>query len=336
MDMSEKLRLMLQEDDDFYALEALRLEEQRVLRSTPTPEATSQSASKSTTSPQTTSAIENDVELGSSCFIEVPCRTKTDHFPGFMSRSALFRAAQTSNLVEERPVQIPSQECSIQVLGPRLSMRDKAVWEIAIQLAKEKSIDMSQPFEISLREFVRRLGETDTSGAGLESIWQCLVRLSLARISFEIKGYCTGQGSIFSTAIKRNGICYVRLNPDFVAPALTRDIQFKINTPRRNSLAMPLAQWLHDFYSTHEQLNRGNDIKYLRNLCGYSGPKRNFPAKLHSAMTELWKAAPELIQSFELIKSTRDSDDWLLKVTRGAETPRFEQPAIAKRSWLEL
>lgn len=336
MDMSEKLRLMLQEDEDFYALEALRLEEQRVLRSTPTPEATSQSASKSTTSPQTTSEVENDVELGSLCFIEVPCRTKTDHFPGFMSRSALFRAAQTSNLVEDQPLQIPAQGCSIQVLGPRLSMRDKAVWEIAIQLAKETSIDMSQPFEISLREFVRRLGETDTSGAGLDSIWQCLRRLSLARISFDIKGQCTGHGSIFSTAIKRDGVCYVRLNPDFVAPALARDLQFKFDSPRRNSLAMPLAQWLHDFFSTHDQLKRDMDIKYLRNLCGYCGPKRNFPAKLKSAMTELSNAAPGLIQSFELIKAARDSDQWLLKVTRGSETPRFELPAIAKRGRLAL
>lgn len=336
MDMSEKLRLMQQEDEEFYGLEALRLEKERIFPSLSTPEATSKSTTKCTTSPKTTSAIENDAEVGSACFVVVPNRAKTDHFPGFMSRSALFRAAQTSNLVEEQPVQIPAQGCSIQVLGPRLSMRDKAVWEIAIQLAKETSIDMSQPFTISLREFVRRLGETDTSGAGLESIWQCLRRLSLARISFDIKGHCTGHGSIFSTAIKRAGVCYVRLNPDFVAQALTRDIQFKIDSPRRNSLAMHLAQWLHDFFSTHDPFKRDMDIAYLRNLCGYSGPKRNFPAKLQSAMTELSKAAPGLIQSFELIKATRDSDQWLLKVTRGSEIPRFELPAIAKRGRLAL
>jgi hypothetical protein len=328
MDWAEREKQLMAEESDFYRRESERLEREKLALQ-------NQSAATHIRQVDPDMSVQNavipsspepDIELP---FVEVPNKKKPDHFPAFMSRSALFRASQATATKFDEITETPSQGSTIRVLGPRLSMRDKAVWEIAIQLAKEESVDMSQAFQVSLREFVRRLGEKDTGGAGLASIWECLERLALARIAFDIKGQCSGLGSILSTAVKNDGHCYLRLNPDFVCPALTTDLQFRFNSQRRNSLAMPLAQWLHDFFSTHTT-SRDIDLAYLKSLCGYVGENKNFVVKLRKAMAELASSAPTLIAKFEIIKTGRDSEKWILRVVKGTEQPQFDQPQHVK------
>jgi hypothetical protein len=328
MDWAEREKQLMAEESDFYRRESERLEREKLALQ-------NQSVSAPLLQLDPDISVQEAVTPSTSTpdtglpFVEVPNKEKPDHFPAFMSRSALFRASQATETNFDEITEIPSQDSTIRVLGPRLSMRDKAVWEIAIQLAKEESVDMSQAFQVSLRDFVRRLGEKDTGGAGLASVWGCLQRLALARITFDIKGQCSGLGSILSTAVKSGGHCYLRLNPDFVCPALTTGLQFRLNSQRRNSLAMPLAQWLHDFYSTHTK-SRDIDLAYLKNLCGYVGENKNFVVKLRKAMGELATSAPTLIAKFEIIKRGRDSEKWILRVVKGTELPQFDQPQHVK------
>lgn len=330
MQKDDAIQKLLEEDEAFYRQDALRLDARQSaqtidLENVPTPDAPSRVHSmKAPAMPVAVVAILNDDEQAAEP-IPFPHRDKPQHFPAFMARSAMFRAGRSQGNPSETPSEIHAQGCSISMSGPRLAMRDKAVWEVALQLAKEASSDMSRPFEVSLREFARRMGETDMGGNGLDSIWQCLKRLCLVRIEFQIRGQCSGVGSMLATATKRDGRCYLRLNPDFALPALAHDKQFRIRSARRNSLSMALAQWMHDFLSTHST-SRDLDLGYLRSLCGYDGPKRNFAAKLRSAMAELATRAPELVAAFEVEQSGRNSDGWKLKVVRGPELPEFTMP----------
>ena len=136
---------------------------------------------------------------------------------------------------------------------------------------------------------------------------------------------------MLSTAIKRADRFYLRINPDFALPAMTGDKQFRIRSQRRRGLSTALAQWLHDFFSTH-QTARDMDLGYLRGLCGYDGAKRNFPAKLRAAMEELSKDVPDVIASFTIDRIGKDGDSWMLKIIRGPEKPEFVMPKIAAKT----
>lgn len=256
---------------------------------------------------------------------EIPHRDKPDYFPAFMSRSAMFKAGRASEDMSTF-IEFPAQGCTLRCRGPRLTMKDKHVWETAIQIAKESSPGLSSSFEIGLRDFARRMGHKDFCSKTLTPIWDSLERLACARIEFDIPGQCSGVGSMLSTAVKRDNRFYLRLNPDFALPALMGDKQFKIRSERRAKLSSALAQWLHDFYSTHSAA-RDLDLGYLRELCGYDSIPRNFPNKLDQAMKELSDIAPELIASFEIIKVGRDSDLWTLRALRGPEGASYKMPA---------
>lgn len=251
----------------------------------------------------------------------VPRKKNPNHFPGFIARSALFRVS-TSRERFGAPTAVKAQGCALTLTGPKLGMRDKHVWEIAIQIAKARAGDVGDAFEIELSDFASRMGLKSKGGRVLDAIWDSLERIALARVEFQIGEKCKGVGSLLATAARENGRIYLRLNPDFALPALLGDKQFLFDQARRSSLPTALSQWLHDFFSTHS-IARDLDVGYLRNLCGYEGVARNFPGKLREAMETLMEAAPGLVASFVLDKSARDSESWKLKVEFGAEKPSF-------------
>lgn len=255
----------------------------------------------------------------------MPHKSRPAHFPGFIARSAMFRVTRQNKILPQL-TQISIAGGSMSICGPLLCMRDKAVWETAIQIAKERANNVGEAFDIELRDFARRMGSSDHSGKALDSIWASLERLAQVRVEFEIiKEKCKGIGSLLASAIKTGGRAYVRLNPDFALAALVGGKQFRFNTARRNALPSSLAQWLHDYYTTHK-IAEEVDLKYLRGLCGYDGVARNFPTKLREAMDELTNAAPSLIESYSVIDTTRSSDAWKLLVVFGSETPEFLPP----------
>jgi len=253
----------------------------------------------------------------------VPRKANPRHFPGFIARSALFRASP-SNDWHAQPTPVKAQGCKLVLSGPKLGMRDKHVWETAIQIAKERSTNVGDAFEIELRDFVRRMGSADFGGRALASIWESLQRLALCRVEFEIGDTCKGVGSLLATACRDGACLYLRLNADFAIPALLGDKQFLFDQARRKALPYALSQWLHDFFSTHKQA-RDMDLLYLRELCGYEGSPRNFPARLREAMRALIATAPELISSFEIDETGRSSDGWILRVVHGNDKPSFIQ-----------
>jgi len=253
----------------------------------------------------------------------VPHKKNPRNFPGFIARSAMFRASNTNEYFAQ-PTPVRAQGCTLMLSGPKLGMRDKHVWETAIQIAKERAPNIAEAFEIELRDFARRMGSTNHCGRALASIWESLERLAGCRVEFEIGDSCKGIGSLLATAFRESGHLYLRLNPDLAIPALLGDKQFLFDQGRRRALPYALSQWLHDFFSTHKQ-SRDMDLLYLRELCGYDGSPRNFPSKLRSAMDALVAAAPGLVASFEIDETGRCSDGWKLRVVLGHEKPSFLQ-----------
>jgi hypothetical protein len=148
--------------------------------------------------------------------IPFPYADMPEHFPGFIARSALFQAGRPGGGDETEFRHVKSQKgYSVTVSGPRLTMRDKRVWEIAMQIAKEASSDMCQAFEIALSDFAARMGLADRSAKTLNSIWGSLQRLSQVRVSFKLPAGHEGSGSLLATAVKIKGRTYLRVNPDF-------------------------------------------------------------------------------------------------------------------------
>jgi hypothetical protein len=276
----------------------------------------------STSSPQPYPA--HSVGICASAVVRaVPHKKNPRNFPGFIARSAMFRVSNTNEYFTQ-PTPVRAQGCTLMLSGPKLGMRDKHVWETAIQIAKERTPNIGEVFEIELRDFARRMGSSNHCGRALTSIWESLEKLARCRVEFEIDDSCKGIGSLLATAFREDGRLYLRLNPDFAIPALLGDKQFLFDQSRRRALPYALSQWLHDFFSTHKQ-SRDIDLHYLRELCGYDGSPRNFPGRLRSAMDALVAAAPGLVVAFEIEETGRCSDGWLLRVRLGNEKPSFLQ-----------
>ena len=252
---------------------------------------------------------------------QVPRKSNPKNFPGFIARSAMFRASNADECFTQ-PTTVRAQGCILKLSGPKLGMRDKHVWETAIQIAKERAPHIGESFQIELRDFARRMGSKNHCGRALAAIWESLERLARCRVEFEIGDSCKGVGSLLATAYRDGGSLYLRLNPDFTIPALLGDKQFLFDQSRRRALPFALSQWLHDFFSTHQQ-SKDMDLLYLRELCGYDGCSRNFPSRLRVAMHALIAVAPELVASFEIEEIGRCSDAWKLRVVLGVHKPSF-------------
>lgn len=256
----------------------------------------------------------------------IPHKRKSLNFPAFIPRSPMFRASAAEGDFLTFTA-IPCASGNVEMLGPKLNMRDKQVWEIAIQLAKERAEGIGARFEVELREFARRMGQEHPNALALQSIWRSLERLAAARVKFNIgKGQCKGIGSLIATAACIDGKRFIRLNPDFALPALRCDYQFAFNAPRRATLSTSLARWLHDYFSTHTKAHPV-DLRYLRTLCGFEAAPRNFPGKLVAAMDELVSQAPGVVASYAISKPTKCADSWILTTTLGAEKRIFAKPA---------
>ena len=254
-----------------------------------------------------------------------PHRNKLDHFPAFMARSALFRVGRGHSMQPTSWEVKSPNGYQLTATGPRLSMRDKLVWEVAIQLAKKSDEDMEHAFEVSLSDFAKSMGLADRSGKTLNSIWDHLNRLCQVRLAFRLPSGHEGAGSLLATAIKKDGGFYLRVNADFALPAFSHEKQFRIQTSRRMKLTSTLAQWLHDFLSTHST-TYDLTLSYVRDLCGYEGEAKKFPRLLREALTELGASVPELVAGSSIEGSERSSDHWIVKIQRGSEKPQFIMP----------
>lgn len=267
--------------------------------------------------------------------IPLPHAKKLDYFPALFSRSALFRVGGA----DEDPdafagpaaaIAIPAQGAvNLTLSGPWPRMRDKEVWEVALQLAKEAQ-DPSAPIRISLSDCAARLGRSDRSASTLDSIWRSLRRLALCRIEFDLPSAPMGRlgGNLLQAAREVGKRREIEVDLAFANKLLADESQFAINRQRRSLLSTALARWLHDFMSTHTTKEAAFvfEIRYLRELCGYGANKKRFPAALELALKELAQKAPEVLAGYAINKLGKSSDDWTGEVSSGSEKRLFQLP----------
>ena len=260
----------------------------------------------------------------------IPLAAELWHFPSMFARSAIFRVGRDKGLV------LPAQEIAtyarLQVVfeGPRLTMRDKRIWELAVAAAKRHGFS-GEEFELSLSSLARALGAAPT-GAALRSIGASLKKLTEARIKYVIDERARGDAALLGSFSKRPGSgWWASLDPGLQA-ALFEDLQFPTNLARRERLSTDLARWLHDFFATHKKgYEEGIPVETLRRLCGYDSEACHFPKFLRGALTELTEVAPELIAAFRIQPVGRHGKNWKAFVTRGSEVAAFKLPAEDER-----
>lgn len=274
---------------------------------------------------------------GCPCVV-LPHAAKHDLFPAIFSRSALFRVsgaddpARAPNASDPAVVVEAQGGVNLRLKGPWPRMRDKAVWEVALEMAKA-SPDAAAPIPVSLSQFAARLGYADKGSDNLEWIWTSLRRLSFCQVEFDLPSSPGPRlvGKLLAAARETQFGKEIEIAPAFAARLLDEDFQFAIDRSRRATLSTALARWLHDFLSTHSSQSRPFDVPYLRALCGYGGEKKRFPSELEIALGELARKAPGILASYAFAKPTRSSDGWTVSLVCGAEKRRFEQPKPAPK-----
>ena len=206
--------------------------------------------------------------------------------------------------------------------GPRLGMRDKRVWEVALRAAKEQG-SAGVEFALSASDIGKALG-AGGSGRALNSVGASLRRLAKARLDYAAPGGCRGAAALLGSARKASSGWRVSLDPGLV-PLLGEDKQFRMDAGRREGLSTDLAKWMHDFMSTHRKgFEAGFSVPDLAGLCGWRGDAAQFPSSLAEALKELRGKCPELVAGFETKRAKRDSSSWRVRVDKGPESEDFE------------
>jgi hypothetical protein len=271
--------------------------------------------------------------------VVLPHAAKLDLVPAIFSRSALFRVGGADDPAVPAPAGQPAIAIEAQggihftLSGPWPRMRDKAVWEVALEMAKAAP-DAAALLRVGLSEFAERLGYADKGGDTLKWIGDSLRRLSHCRVEFDSPSASGPRlaGNLLLTARKAGSRMEIEIDTAFASRLLGEDYQFAMNRARRASLSTARARWMHDFLSTHSTQSRPFGLPYLRTLCGYSADPRRFPADLDRALKELALKAPEVLASHSFDKGTRSSEGWTVALVCGQEKRRFEQPKAAKKA----
>jgi hypothetical protein len=278
-----------------------------------------------------------------------PHANKLGHFPAFMSRSALFRCGQarTSDtkvqpitddqlIIAARttpatnPIDIEIQgDFSLKYTGPRLGMSDKLVFEAVVDIAKSSKQDIGIPLLTSLRSIALAMGWKDLGGGSLRWISMALARLSQAHVEIDSGTTLRCSGFLLEHVhIDTSGV-EIQFDQAFTSNAFSNDKQFFVDWKRTAALPSSLAQWLHDFLSTHEQADP-HDILYLRKMSGFETAAGKFPSQLRNAMNELAAMGSSLVASYTIDQlGKKTSDDWKLTIVRGTDKPKYILPTGA-------
>jgi hypothetical protein len=260
----------------------------------------------------------------------IPFKNKPGHYPALIQRSGIFSVARADAIGSSATTPASTVTCPVRAqggyeltsAGPRLTQHDKSVWKALVDLAKEREHDLTQPMRTSLSEIARRCGAKFTGSRVTDAVSQGIQRMCLTQLTCKVGAVGLVSGRLLAGHTCDAHGTTILFDPELTTALLGNDLNFKINADRRRSLDTALAQWLHDFVSTHEQ-GRSLTLGYLRDLMGFAAQQRRFPAALNAAMLNLKSAAPELVADFTIEKATRDSDMWTLSIQRGPEAPAF-------------
>jgi hypothetical protein len=266
--------------------------------------------------------------------VEIPMRGELERFPALFARSAIFRAGRGGADIPQTELACYGEGYSVLFAGPRLDMREKRIFELALRAGKEVGY-AGVEFGLSASEITKALRrplknsgcEPKPSGPEIDRIGTSLERLARAEIDYRTPGCPWRAARMLGSARETSSGWRVSIDPDLV-PALKDDNQFKMNAERRETLTTDLAKWMHDFVSTHKAgFKAGFKLGELAELCGWRDDAGHFSARLAKALEELREKCPELVVGFDLLREKRGALSWRARVDRGEEVADFRCPA---------
>ena len=253
----------------------------------------------------------------------IPFKDKPGHYPALFHRSTLFGVARADAASIRTGEGVKAQgEYDLVASGPRLTLHDKSVWEALVDIAKEQDHDLAKPLRTSLSEVARRCGAKFTGSRVTKAVSDGIQRMCMTSLTVRLGGAGIVSGRLLAGFTSDSHGTSIHFDPGLATALLGSDLNFKIDAARRRSLDTALAQWLHDFISTHGE-GRSITLGYLRELAGFEANAKRFPANLNAAILDLKEHAPGLVLGFSITKSTRSSDHWTLSIQRGPEAPSF-------------
>ena len=256
----------------------------------------------------------------------LPLSRELDMFPAFMSRSALFSAIRANSGGSHAGPVPASGKVSLSAWGPRLSMADKRVWEALVRLAKKGGFNVAAPFCAPMGDIAEMAG----FGRGqTRSAWAAIERLAALSIDALVDGVAVS-GKLLGAARKEGRRRVVAFDARLMRSALGGVLNVDLGSSPRGRSEPPLAQWLGDYFLTHEPSAMDPNLGYLRDLCGYAGAPKEFAAALEAAMASLAAWRPDVIAGWSIDKSKRSSLAWTLSTQRGPARPRVKHPAKPK------
>ena len=251
----------------------------------------------------------------------MPLALEPDMFPAFMSRSALFSAIRANSGGYHNGPLKASGKVSLNFHGPRLSMVDKRVWEALVRAAKGGRFDLAGPCFVEVADVAEMAG---FERGQTRSVWAAMERLAASKVDAMVEGVSVS-GRLLASVAKIGKRRMVAFDPALMEAALGRALNAELAGSPRGRSAPLLAQWLGDYFLTHEPSTIAPDLNYLRELCGHAGSPKGFVAALEAAMRSLSSARPDLVAGWTIDKSRRSSLSWTLRVERGAARPRVKQ-----------
>jgi hypothetical protein len=215
--------------------------------------------------------------------------------PNVISRSALFGVvakgghrslSRKDRFLLEVPIKAP-EGTTIIYSGYRLDQKDFDLWLEILFLASHSKDKSKVVF--SGRAMLRNLGYIGIGGSSFKRLHKRLERLNDARLKIHQGKNIDLTGLIGTCKINsETELMEVNLNED-VAKLFLPNSWTQYEYAERKTLKFQLSQWLHAFYSTHENSHHQYSSSLLKELCGSEAKLLRFEQTLEEAFEELRK-----------------------------------------------
>jgi hypothetical protein len=208
--------------------------------------------------------------------------------PNSFLRSALFAAIQSKDRVYLEDATLFSQQgCTVKFTGRQLNQEDMTIWLALTDIARLHPLGTECGF--TAYGILKHVG-LKNGGEQSERLRLSVERMTACMVKIETSKFVYGGSLIEKFVIDKDTRRYkITLNPDLIK--LFRDNDWTaLNWEQRKKLrSKPLAQKLHEYYSSHER-PLPLTIEFLHDITGSDNKdKYDFKRRIKSALNELVK-----------------------------------------------
>ena len=248
--------------------------------------------------------------------------------PNVALRSALFGAIRRGPRIYMQAQPVASVNgVTVMFTGPRLDQADLDVWEQCLHLARTQGLGCEIRF--SAHSFLKAIGRS-TGKAQHQWLKNAFRRLMSSMAEFQ-EGRRAYAGPLLHHWARDDatGQQVIVLNPGIVE-LYGNDGWTQVEWVQRQALkGLPLAQWLHGFYSTHAE-PFAMKVETLHRLCGSEAARMDhFRQELRKALDHLAKAVgwDWGIDANDLVRIDRKpTPSQQRHIAKKARKPRPKQP----------